>query len=585
MQLSPAQLQAVTCRDPRIGVPAGPGSGKTRVLVERVAALLEEGVPSGRILCVTYTRAAAAEMRARLTAAVDERLCRHLTISTFHAWCARWVRDHASLTPLTRTFTVYDQDDHEDVARVAIRRLGAEVPVAHVVATEFRPPKSWSAAQRSACLAARAAVRDLLITINAATFDGLIGHARDLVEDGHGPDYEHILVDEVQDGDPLLLDLLQAIDPPHLFAVGDVDQSLYGFRGAKPRLFLRYLDDPETTTIPLSECYRCRPEIVQAANRLIAHNQDRWPEPLVPVREPGGQVQALVAADEQEQARITGAACLRSLDKHGLTVAVLCRSNREVRTIGEALSSAGVAPLEVVTRDTDPWSSEPGRDLLRLLRLVTNPGDDVALHGIAGPFLADAEWAGLEARAWKEEARLWDVLAEGAPAELGPALAAISKAREAETGPLDTGELLVPWLRDRYREQLRETKARRVEELLDALAALESSGAVRVETALDVVTFRSIQDRMPRTDPDEPHVVISTIHAAKGLEWPVVIMPGMAMGRFPLREASEEERRLAFVALTRAQEAAYLLTPQTIAGWRGGQRPVAPSPFVEEAIC
>ncbi|HEV8358760.1 MAG TPA: UvrD-helicase domain-containing protein [Gemmatimonadales bacterium] len=626
--LNSEQREAVAhVRGPLL-VLAGAGSGKTRVLTTRIAMLIEEhGVPAERIFAVTFTNKAAGEMKQRV-ATLLARDPAGLWIGTFHSLSARLLRRDAERLGFSRQFTIFDEDD-----RLAlIRRLLEE----RNVAPKLFPPRAVQAVISSAKnrmlnaeqLAASAGfdqltriAADLMDPLaaglkrqNAMDFDDLMLHPLTLFREH--PDrlawwrqrFGFILVDEFQDTNRAQYQLVRALGAHgNVFAVGDDDQSIYGWRGAEVKNMREFQRDfPAARVVRLEENYRSTQVILDAANAAIARNQSRLGKTLRTRRAGGESVTVVAAADERDEAEwIAGELARRSAagDWPLTEMVVLYRTNAQSRALEEACRRSGVAYR--VVGAISFYERREVKDLLAYLRLVANQQDDEAfLRAVAVPRRGIGD-ASLEtfrdaAAGWGkpllETARIADRITGLRPnvresLQRFAALVDGLRARSAAAAPallieellqaIDyEGTLLAegPEGADRW-ENVRELVAGAAEwsEIVS-----EDDGTTPLERFLAEAALVSAADSSQGSD----GVTLMTLHTAKGLEWPVVVLSGLEDGLFPLgramesTEGLEEERRLFYVGLTRAKDKLYLTWAR--ARRRGGElRPGMVSRFLE----
>ena len=628
--LNAAQTEAVEHVTGPILVLAGAGSGKTRVLTVRLAQLIERhGVDPRHVLAVTFTNKAAAEMKRRVGTLLG-REPDGMWIGTFHSVCARLLRREAPHLGFTRTFTIYDQDDAEALARrvtddlgLPPRLFGARV-VAHEVSrakNAMITPEAYAADafdpwRQGVARVYEASVRALR-RANAMDFDDLLLHPLELFR-GH-PDrlaayrsrFRFLLVDEYQDTNRAQYELLRALagEEANLFVVGDDDQSIYGWRGADLRNILEFQRDfPAARLVRLEENYRSTRPILDVANALIAPNRGRIGKTLRATRAGGERVTLLRAADERDEAEWLVRDLTDRARRHdaGLDeMAVLVRTNAQTRVFEDELRRRGVAYR--VVGAVSFYERREVKDLLAYLRLMANPDDDEAFlravgvprRGIGETSLqqlsaAAAGWGWGLQKAASVAGRVTDMRPR--TREQLERFAAELDAMRAELGHLQPAEALRGIVArtgfDKYLIEEDETGPERLEnvnELINAAGAWsEELGAADEEEGTAVERF--LQQAALTAGADvvqgDRGVTLMTLHAAKGLEFSVVVVAGMEEGLFPLSradtpEAVEEERRLAYVGATRARDV--LVLSYATARRRGGQLlPAAPSRFLAD---
>jgi DNA helicase-2/ATP-dependent DNA helicase PcrA len=630
--LNAAQRDAAAHVFGPILVVAGAGSGKTRVLTARIAHLIDaHGVPPERIFAVTFTNKAAREMQHR----VGELLARApsgLWIGTFHALSARLLRREADRLGFSRQFTIYDEED-----RLAlIRRLMDE----REHSAKLFPPKLVQNIISSAKnrmhtadeLAASAphdqavrvaadvygAMQRALLGANAMDFDDLMLHPLTLfrrhpeVLDRWQRRFDFLLVDEFQDTNRAQYELVKFLGQRHnnVFGVGDEDQSIYGWRGADLRN-LRDLqrDFGDARVVKLEENYRSTRPILAAANAVITHNADRIVKTLR-TRRPGGESIVVVAtADERDEAEWIARELQRRVADGAVHAecAVLYRTNAQSRALEEALRRSGV-PYQIVGA-TSFYDRREVKDMMAYLRLVANPADDEALLraiGVPRRGVGDAALATLSAQARRWNVPMLTAAARAdAIADLRPNVRAALhtfaeviervRARAGEAAPVSVMEEIVQAIN--YEAVLAAEGiegAERWDNVRELMAAAAEWSEVIIEDDPDPATplqrFLAEAALLSAVDTSAGRpegVTLMTLHTAKGLEWPIVVMSGMEEGLFPSSRALEspggleEERRLCYVGLTRARDA--LMLTWARARRRGGElRPGIPSRFLAE---
>jgi DNA helicase-2/ATP-dependent DNA helicase PcrA len=628
--LNPAQREAVEHVEGPLLVLAGAGSGKTRVLTTRIAGLIDRhGVPPDRILAVTFTNKAAGEMKERV-ARLLARDPSGLWIGTFHSLSARLLRREAELLGFTRRFTIYDEDDSLSLVKRLMEQAGHS--------TKLFPPRAIAGAISSAKnrmltpdelgnaapfdrlsqVAADVfrALGPALKNANAMDFDDLLLHPLTLFDqhperlEAYRRKFAFILVDEFQDTNKAQYLLVRRLGAQgNVCAVGDDDQSIYGWRGADVRNMREFQRDfPTSKLVRLEENYRSTQIVLDAANGVIAENQGRLGKTLRTRRQGGEQVTLVAAADERDEAEwVVGELTrrVRAGDWSYGEMAVLYRTNSQSRAMEEAFRRAGVAYRLVGAISF--YERREVKDLLAYLRLIANPADDEAfLRAVGVPRRGVGETSlavfGKAAQEWGkpllEAARIADRIPDLRPnvreafrrfAEFIDGLGS----RTAELSPAQVLEQLVEGLdyeshllaegpegADRW-ENVRELIASAAE-WSEVIVPENDDPGTPLERFLAEAALLTAQDSIVGA-PDG--VTLMTLHTAKGLEWPVVVLTGMEHGLFPLARAEEqpggleEERRLCYVGLTRAKDKLYLTWAR--ARRRGGElRPGIASAFL-----
>jgi len=641
--LNPQQAAAVTHQGGPLLVVAGAGSGKTRVLVHRIGWLLSQRqVQPGGLLAITFTNKAAGEMKERVAALVGPR-AKAMWVSTFHSMCVRLLRaEHAHLGR-TSTFSVYDQADAQrlmtlvardldvDVKRFPPRSLSAQVSN---LKNELVDPDT--ARERADDFVAKQVAEVYVVyqqrlrQSNAFDFDDLIMEAVGLLQafpdvaEHYRRRFRHVLVDEYQDTNhaqyTLVRELvgtssergIEGLPPAELCVVGDADQSIYAFRGADIRNILEFERDyPDATVVLLEQNYRSTQTILSAANAVISRNAGRKPKNLWSDSGSGAKITGYVADNEHDEAAFVAAEVDRLHDAGTLRpadIAVFYRTNAQSRVFEEVFIRVGL-PYKVVG-GVRFYERREVRDLLAYLRVVANPTDTVSLRRILNTprrGLGDKTEELLERYAGRERQPFsWAVDAAADVPGLQPravkaleefaALLAELRAQAADgLGPAEVLEILLQ--RTGYLAELEADGSIEAEgrvENLQELVGVAREFAERVEGGtvaefLEQVSLVADADSIP--DDDDPAaggvVTLMTLHNAKGLEFPVVFLTGLEDGIFPhirsLGDAQEleEERRLAYVGITRARQRLYLSRATVRSAW--GQTAYNPaSRFLDE---
>jgi ATP-dependent DNA helicase UvrD/PcrA len=595
--LNPAQREAVLATEGPLLVIAGAGSGKTRVLTHRVAHLLAtQGVKPNEILAITFTNKAAGEMRERLERMLGP-VARAIWILTFHAACGRIFRREAARLGYRSNFTIYDQADQIRLVKQCLQELDRDPKrftprgIHSVISREKNNlvgPGAFRARVSSFYDQTVADVYELyqrrLFASNAVDFDDLLYLTVDTLErfpearEKWRKAFRYILVDEYQDTNHAQYRLLQLLASEHgnVCAVGDPDQSIYAFRGADIRNILDFERDfPGTHTVALEQNYRSTNAILRAANAVIDNNRERKPKHLFSELGEGEPVEAIEVEDEHAEARFV-AARVAALVEEGLSgseIAVFYRMNAQSRVLEDVLVRQGVA-YQVIGGPRFYERAEI-KDAIAYLQVIDNPSDAVSLMRIANRprrGIGDASIARLVTFADAQVIPLWDALPRADEAGVGAApLKAVRQLHTMLASLMSQAqELSVPELVERVLEQSGYLGALEAERTIEAQGRIEnlqelvSVAREFVETAQEPTLSSFLQEISLYSDQDalrgnESLVTLMTLHNAKGLEFRAVFVIGMEEGLFPHARAVEEqgveeERRLCYVGMTRAQE-------------------------------
>jgi DNA helicase-2/ATP-dependent DNA helicase PcrA len=514
MSLSPDQRAAALSPDPRIACLAAPGSGKTRTLVERAAALIRGGAHPTEVLLLTFTRKAAKEMRER---------CKKLgvrspEIFTFHGWAARILRQYSDVVGLPPTFTIYGQDDSDDLAIYAGKELGLKAKRAD---TLLKDPTCYRR------------VGQLLREAQATDYGGLEDNLRMILE--RRPELQtrwtHVLVDEGQDTSQAQQELIGMLRPRSLFVVGDPGQSIYGFRGASLEGFMEWGKSSSILTLPTN--YRSGRAIVALASRLASEMEPKGLEQVAGDAAADGDVAGLPYAELVED--------IRAVTATGASCAVLGSRWTPLDFLAGELEAAGIAhhvarPVRLI------WDSGEMRALVAGLQVIHNPHDSFALYRFIrelGP-LDIADWSRVRAKSMAAGVSILDAAAGLVPSELVRLADNLSMAQWLDLG--NTVKTIASLLREAY---LSLHLPNRAEKLPEVVAAILATG-LDLEPFLDWYGTRAMDGE--EEQPEAPGVVLSSIHGAKGLEWDAVWILGTDRWK-----QGEEAKRLLYVAATRAR--------------------------------
>jgi len=625
--LNPEQRAAVDHGDGPLMVLAGAGTGKTRVLVHRIAHLVETGCDPRSILAVTFTNKAAGEMRHRLRDLLGSR-ADAMWIGTFHSTCARLLRKYGEAVGLTRSFVIFDDDDQMKMVEKMLKETGFDEQVsARTILSRFDRAKNRGVdpvavktgsfddvvekiyPMYQAQLAKENAVdfNDLLLKV-LALFE--IPSTRQILQTR----FSHVLVDEFQDTNLVQYNLVRhfAEATRNLTVVGDDDQSIYAWRGAEPRNLLDFdRDFSDATVIKLEHNYRSTQMILDAANGIIQHNRDRHDKALWTDQPGGDPIEVYQAGDERGEAYFVAQSIRRMIDEGPLSpseIAILYRTNAQSRVLEEHLRAARV-PAKVVGA-VSFFERKEVKDVIAYLRLLGNPQADSAFErvvNVPARGLGDTTVDRLRAASRASGAGMLEaakLAARGDVASLGPQprkklqgfVELVDGLKAVIAGGASVAETIIQVVdRSGLRAKLEADESSEARDRLDNLAELVTIASDFDEESADAQSIDAFLERISLSAPSDnagsnESVVLMTIHIAKGLEWPVVFITGMEDGLFPsLREREgqsedaqlEEERRLAYVAITRARKQLVLTHARTRRVW-GEVRLQGPSRFLDD---
>ncbi len=621
--LNPAQRQAVTHGDGPLLIVAGAGSGKTRVLTYRIAYLLWKGIPADTIMAVTFTNKAADEMRQRIQDLVGAVHGNRLWMGTFHSICARILRAEATRLGYTADYTIYDTDDSTGLLRLLLRQMGIgnhvlePTAARHAISQLKNRMISWQEAAATATTPRERLLAQLyaeydrqLHANNAMDFDDLLLNtirlfqAYPAVLEGYQERFRYIFVDEYQDTNRAQYLILHLLSQRHrnICVVGDDAQSIYRWRGADIRNILDFERDyPDSTLIRLEQNYRSTQRILALADALIQHNRNRIPKRLWTQNPEGEPATLLICADERDEAMHVVQHILQEHQRgyrYG-DIAVLYRTNAQSQALEEACRHAGIP--YVLVGSISFYQRKEIKDALAYLRLLLNPADSLSWLRILnvpprGIGAATIEHLRTAAQQWQcsfGEAlqRCTEIpqIRRGAQEVLQNLFALVQRFRNAlPTQPLDVAVLEyleATGLLAYYRNADEEERYQNLERFVATFAEYaEESPSPSLQEYLQRIALLSEIDQAPDTT---DAVALMTLHAAKGLEFPVVFITGIEHGLLPIArslpvpEEVEEERRLLYVGITRAQHKLYLSYAQYRRRW-GERLPTQPSLFLSE---
>jgi len=615
--LNPAQRKAVEAVEGPVLVLAGPGSGKTRVLTHRIAYLVKTcGIEPYHILAVTFTNKAAREMRARIGTLIGERL-RRLTVGTFHAICARFLRREARHLPFEGNFVIYDDDDQKRLIRGILRELNLDDKTYRpssvhnaisrakndlISPSAYNPPSYWHEAVRRVYQR----YQESLTASGALDFDDLLMKVVELFESNgeilerYRRRYHFLLVDEFQDTNHAQYALLRLLAGKrgNLFVVGDEDQSIYRWRGADFRNVLRFREEyPDAKLHLLEQNYRSTQNILDVAHQVISLNRSRVPKELWTQNSAGEKTVVFEAYDEHEEAQYVTNEIRRLVSQGECRLrdcAVMYRTNAQSRVLEDSFMRQGM-PYKLVGA-TRFYQRREVKDVLAYLRLIHNPLDSVGLQriintpprGIGRKTLADiTEWAAQKGVPFYTALQLLqeDENRRGEEPQSGqaPPLPFDNRSRRVLLSFLalidgliaakDT--LSLPELLDLVIERANfagyirngtDEGEERWSNVMELHSVVQEYAGLPPESALTVFLEEvSLVSEVDNLDEGTDAATLLTLHTAKGLEFSTVFIVGMEEGIFPHSrsfgepEEMEEERRLCYVGITRAMNRLYLL--------------------------
>lgn len=625
--LNKEQQQALQHTEGPLLILAGAGSGKTKVLTVRIAHLLAQGVNPYEILAITFTNKAAKEMKSRVEGLVGD-VANRIWLSTFHSFCAKFLRfELDNFLGYNSNFTIYDTSDSQAVIKAALKALNLDdkyYPVGAMIAaisdaknkllfaSDFRK-QARDFYQQKVADVYEYYERELRKN-NALDFDDLLLVAVNLLQsneavlDKYSKRFRYVMIDEYQDTNhaQYLLAKLLASHWKNIAVVGDADQSIYAWRGADIQNILDFEKDyPNCTSIKLEQNYRSTKIILDAANAVIENNEGRPKKNLWTDKTEGAKIQHFTAQSEHEEAAFIGDTIAKKHDIHGVPygdMAVLYRTNAQSRVLEEALIKRALPYIMV--GGTKFYDRKEIKDVIAYLRVLYNPFDDLSLLRIINVpkrSIGATTVAKLQDYARANGTSLFMTLTQ---LHLVDSIKGKTKEKLEEFGILIF--TLVAEMEDRtvldilesildrtgYLAQLEEStdpqdqaRAENIGELLSVAKDFQDTNpSGTVEDFLEQVALVNDVDSFEQ---EESKVTLMTLHAAKGLEFPIVFLGGLEEGLFPHSrtlmnpEEIEEERRLAYVGITRAEKELYIsnATTRTVFGRTSSY---LPSRFIDE---
>ncbi|HEY3318574.1 MAG TPA: DNA helicase PcrA [Coriobacteriia bacterium] len=628
--LNPAQRDAVLTTEGPLLVLAGAGSGKTRVLTFRVAHLIQEHhVSPDEILAITFTNKAAAEMKERLAGLIGPPAQR-MWVMTFHAMCVRMLRRDGERLGFGRSFTIYDDDDSKRLMNSVFTALELDPKKfspamvrgrISAAKNELVDAEAFAAAAKGFIEEKTAQCYEIyeqrLRDANAMDFDDLLVNAHTLLAE-HPDVLEHyqkrfryIHVDEYQDTNHAQYEIVNMLASAkrNLMVVGDDDQSVYSWRGADIRNILEFEQDyPDAAVIKLEQNYRSTKTILAAANYVVANNRGRKPKTLWTANAEGESITRYVATDERDEARFVAGEIERLLhDEHrGYSdFAVFYRTNAQSRVLEEIFLREGL-PYKLVG-GTRFFERAEIRDVLAYLRVLVNPADAVSFKRVVNTpkrGIGETTVQAIEAASYRDGVSMYEAaLAAPEAGYLGTGprkkvaefvtllgeLEGIVRSEE-KWGMRALVEAVVErsGLVSALNAERSDEAAGRVENVREFFGVVQEFEETHAEATLDdLMEWVALRTDLDALSEKEHSVTLMTLHTAKGLEWPVVFVVGMEDSLFPHAnsifepEKLEEERRLAYVGITRARERLYL-THATQRFIMGKTQYNQPSMFIRE---
>ena len=586
-ELDAHQLEPVLFTEGPVLVIAGAGSGKTRVLTYRILYIIESNKPEN-ILAVTFTNKAADEMKERIENLIGKEKAEKLWIGTFHKVAVRILRKHASKIGYSSNFSIYDREDQKNVLKEILGIRGKELDKIQTIISRYKSGLGLNVSEGEVSIDLISQYNEKLKELNAMDFDDLLLNLLKLfrnyedVKNYYAQKFKYIHVDEYQDTNRIQRRILKHLGSfwRNVFVVGDEDQSIYGFRGADMRNILEFEKDfPGAKVFFLGKNYRSTQIIVKAAESVIRHNKMRRHKRLWSENKLGEKIKVIETQDEIQEAEAVAEIILSS-KRNFKDFLVVYRTNAQSRAIEEILRKYNI-PYKIYG-GIRFYERKEIKDILAYLKVFVNPDDEVNLKRIINTpprGIGKSALKLIENKSASENATTWQVLngkLDFLPSKTVIAIKDFLKIFEElksyENDVLNALKFLIErikyfnYLNSRYPQKEAEERKANIEELIASVEEIYSrEGVISINDWLSRVSLYTQLDDIKE---EMGVVTLLTAHMAKGLEFPVVIITGLEEGTFPhylalnsskREEEIEEERRLFYVALTRAKEKVYLL--------------------------
>ncbi len=635
--LNPAQREAVTTTNGPVLALAGPGSGKTRALTHRIGYLVAQcGVAPWNIVAVTFTNKAAKEMKTRLEGLLSPSQVQWLAVGTFHSLCARWLREDIEvLGRYNRSYVIYDTADQQSVVKRALRDIDIDekawkpATIHYAISkakNEMTTPDKFPTRTYQDEIVQRVYQRyqEILVENNALDFDDLLlvthrlFRRHPLVLEKYQQKYQYIMVDEFQDTNMVQYELSKMLagGGRNIFVVGDMDQGVYSWRGADYRNVLRFREDfPDNKLIALSQNYRSTETILKAAKQLIRKNEHRLDNDLFTTRGAGRKIRVVEAYNEQEEANFVVSE-IQALIRHGEFepghFAIMYRTNAQSRVFEEAFMARNMP--YILVRGTRFYDRKEIKDALAYMRLIHNPEDSVSLEriiNVPARSIGAKTVTDLQRWAFDQGITPWQAIQQLVSDDDVAQAASVTSApfaSRARKALVDFGRLMglligskqklnlleiydLMLARSGYKNFIKDNTPEGDErwENLEELRRVvgEFTGVDAGEGLPQFLENVALVADVDALGEEGRAPALLTLHTAKGLEFPVVFMVGLEENIFPHSrsltdpEQMEEERRLAYVGMTRAKDRLYL-TRAFRRSMYGFDEPTTPSRFLRE---
>ena len=590
--LNEAQLKAVESESSVILCLAGAGTGKTSTLTSRIAHLHQNRVGCSSMLALTFTRLAGKEMKERaikLIGSAGEKLF----CNTFHAFCVKALKEYGHLLGYDKEFTIYDQEDREAIITKIIEEFSY---------SKYTSAKTVIAildgSRKLDCGEEEAVIKEyywVLKRNNAIDLDMLLTETLKLIKEypevqrNYHNQYEYLFVDEFQDTNDVQMRIIKALNPRNLFVVGDDFQSIYGWRQAKPEYIINFQKYyPDCEVIKLEENYRSTGAIITAANNLIAKNINQT-QKVLRAHKDGAEIEYLEAENIMTEINLISSKILE--DSNYSNYAILTRTNKQMDPFIQIFKTFNI-PFQVVSNKEDPLKKYDVKMILNILEVVLNPTDSRTLKKVINfpvkrigelkmkaieMVMVDKSISFMEALEDVEEVQEFMKQLDEINSYVTEVCSETSKVFDIAASYLNIIE--------KYKSENRQNKIEDLDKTREVIERWENiqrelGESTDISNFLKWVHMKDIQEKFME---QREAVKIMTVHASKGLEFPTVFIVGMNQDIFPSKRGDlEEERRLFYVAITRAKEQLIITRAKKALGWNGAEIPTIESQFIEE---
>ncbi|QAT40864.1 UvrD-helicase domain-containing protein [Clostridium sp. JN-9] len=591
-QLNESQRKAVESESKVILCLAGAGTGKTSTLTNRIAHLYNNRIGCSSMLALTFTRLAGKEMKERvikLIGAAGEKLF----CNTFHAFCVKVLKEYGYLLGYGKEFTIYDQEDRESIIDKIIEefKYGKYTKTKNIILI-------LDGQRELDCGEEEQVIKEYHWTLkrnNAIDMDMLLTETLKLltqfneVKQNYHSQYEYLFVDEFQDTNDIQMQIIKALNPSNLFVVGDDFQSIYGWRGAKPEYIINFSKYyPGCEVIKLEDNYRSTEQIVTAANSLIAHNENQTRK-VLKAHKDGPEIEYLEAENVMNEVNLIAGKILEGGNYSDY--AVLTRTNKQMEPFSLTFKAFNI-PYQIVTSKDDPLKKYDVKMILNVIETVLNPNDSRTLKKIINfptKRISDLKIQVIEKDMVDKSISFMEALED--VKEVEEFMQQLDKIHSYITEEnSDTSKVFYMvqnaiGLNTKYLEEHRNNKIQDLELALDVIERWENH-QIELGENIDISSFlkwNHIKDIQEKLIEERDAVKIMTVHASKGLEFKTVFVAGMNKDVFPSKRGDlEEERRLFYVAITRAKDRLYLSRSKKALGWGNREVLAKESQFINE---